>query len=418
MAKAPAASAQAVSALPSAPVGSVPHTTFPCFDGLRAIAALSVLVTHVSFISGTNIRSDFGAYFARLDVGVDIFFVISGFLLYRPFVRATFGDAPVPRTGAYFWRRALRIYPAYWLAFLVIVYGFHAGATPPAAHLPLYLGLVQIYNVNTLIGPLPQSWSLATEISFYVFLPLWAALLRRAPATGVAARMRWEITGLGALCAASLVFKWAVLVSGAGDGTKGMLLTWLPARIDLFAVGMLFAVVNVCGARRVAPGSRSRWLEHPSLPAISWAAAAVCFWAVSTRLSLPRAFVEYEPGQWLGEHYLYAAVAGFIVLPAVFGRQDQGLIRRFLTTRVMVFLGLVSYGVYLWQDQWIHQYLVWTHRTEGLLAFRSPFGWMLLFVVTFTVATATISYYAFERPILRLKARAPRYAAAVATPAP
>ena len=130
---------------------------------------------------------------------------------------------------------------------------------------------------------------------------------------------------------------------------------------------------------------------------------------MSTRIGLPRAFVKYAPGQWLGQHYLYGAVAAFIILPGVFGRQDQGAIRKLLTTRVIVFLGLVSYGVYLWQDQWIHQYLVWSHRDHGLLAFTSPFGWMLLFVFCTTVATATLSYFFFEKPILRLKSLPARY---------
>jgi peptidoglycan/LPS O-acetylase OafA/YrhL len=386
--------------------GETRHSIFPCFDGFRAIAALSVLVTHVSFISGTNVRGGFGAYFARLDVGVDVFFVISGFLLYRPFVRAYFGESPRPRTGSYFWRRALRIYPAYWLAFTVIVYGFHASTGPPVHELFAYYSLAQIYRVNTLIGPLPQSWSLATEVSFYVFLPIWAALIRLRKGD-LRTRLRAELVGIAALFVVSFVFKWWVLASGSGDGNKGMLLTWLPARIDLFAIGMLFAVGSVWTARHDVP--RLRWLNHPQLPLASWALAALSFWVVSTRLGLPRAFVKYQPGQWLGQHYLYGAVAAFIILPGVFGRQDQGAIRRLLTTRVIVFLGLVSYGVYLWQDQWIHQYLVWSHRTEGLLAFRSPFGWMLLFVFCTTVATATLSYFLFEKPILRLKSLPARY---------
>jgi peptidoglycan/LPS O-acetylase OafA/YrhL len=253
-------------------------------------------------------------------------------------------------------------------------------------------------------------------VSFYVFLPLWAALLRLNKGS-VVSRLRTELSGLAALIVFSLVFKWWVLRSNFGDGTKGMLLTWLPARIDLFAFGMLLAVAHVWTVRHRLPGAR--WLQHPRMPLASWLLAALAFWVVSTRLGLPRAFVEYEPGQWLGQHYLYAAVATFIILPGVFGRQDQGLIRAVLTTRVVVLLGLVSYGVYLWQDQWIHQYLVWSHRTEGLLAFQSPFGWMLLFVLATTIATAALSYFFFEKPILRLKTLPARYrrapASAVAT---
>ena len=89
---------------------------FPCFDGLRALAALAVLMTHVSFAGGANAPNLFGAFFARMDGGVAVFFVLSGVLIYRPFAAcppprhagtgrpaATSGGAPcasIPPTGS------------------------------------------------------------------------------------------------------------------------------------------------------------------------------------------------------------------------------------------------------------------------------------------------------------------------------
>src|SRR6516165_736286 len=65
---------------------------FPCFDGLRAIAALTVLGVHTTFVSGfTTSHPGWGRYTSRLEIGVEVFFVISGFLLYRPFATAHFG---------------------------------------------------------------------------------------------------------------------------------------------------------------------------------------------------------------------------------------------------------------------------------------------------------------------------------------
>jgi peptidoglycan/LPS O-acetylase OafA/YrhL len=418
----------------TAPVGSIDRSTdppgvttrpgtktvrpkvghFPCFDGLRAIAALSVLVTHVSFVSGANTRLSAGPYLARMDAGVDIFFVISGFLLYRPFVLSHFRDEARPATIPYFWRRALRIYPAYWLAFLVIVYGFHAAAAPHGHEFFLFLGLLQIYSIKTLFGPLPQTWSLATEVSFYVFLPLWAALIR-AWGGDSTARLRRELIGLAVLCAASFAFKWSVLSSHTSDGKKGQALTWLPARVDLFALGMLLAIVSAWTATQGLRVNDIRWLRF--LPAASWVLAGLSFWAVSTRLGLPTSFVKYTYGQWLGEHYLYGAFAFFLVLPGVFGPQERGVIRGFLMSRVMVFLGLVSYGIYLWQDQWIHQFLVWTGRDHGLRAFTTPFLPMLAFVAATTITSAVLSYFFFERPILRLKDLRARHRGSTTAPA-
>src|SRR5258708_3347975 len=87
------------------------------FDGLRALAALAIVVLHVTSATGAVQATGAGRYFARLDVGVTIFFVISGFLLYRPFVRSHLDHARgAIALGSFWWRRALRIFPAYWVA--------------------------------------------------------------------------------------------------------------------------------------------------------------------------------------------------------------------------------------------------------------------------------------------------------------
>src|SRR5689334_21552269 len=93
---------------------------FRHIDSLRAIAAIAVLGTHAAIISGADRPgSTTGHYAQRLDVGVAIFFVISGFLLYRPFAAARAAGTQPPQTGAHAWRRTLRIVPAYWLALTV-----------------------------------------------------------------------------------------------------------------------------------------------------------------------------------------------------------------------------------------------------------------------------------------------------------
>jgi peptidoglycan/LPS O-acetylase OafA/YrhL len=79
---------------------AAPDGHFPCFDGLRALAALSIVLTHVAFASGANSPNVLGAFFARMDGGVAMFFVLSGFLLYRPFVLAHLHDG-APGTRAF-----------------------------------------------------------------------------------------------------------------------------------------------------------------------------------------------------------------------------------------------------------------------------------------------------------------------------
>ena len=95
---------------------------FPCFNGIRAIAALMVIVYHAVFFA-VWFRTPGGTLFGNLNSGVWIFFVTSGFLLYRPFAAAHLNDRPHVDVRGYAIRRFARIYPAYWavLAFFTFV---------------------------------------------------------------------------------------------------------------------------------------------------------------------------------------------------------------------------------------------------------------------------------------------------------
>src|SRR5689334_6379871 len=135
---------------------------FPAFDGLRAIAALAVAMTHAAFASGFNIRNNgLGPFLARLDIGVAIFFVISGFLLYRPFVLARLRTVPSPEPVAYFQRRFLRIFPGFWfvLTVVLLVPAFHGQdwRTPSFGGLIAHYTLTHIYFHDHVLGPVQQS---------------------------------------------------------------------------------------------------------------------------------------------------------------------------------------------------------------------------------------------------------------------
>ena len=93
---------------------------YPLVDAVRAIAALLILAYHAAFVLGGLTPDGAGRWFAHLNVGVPLFFAISGFLLYRPFVAARLDGRPPPGLRAYWVRRALRIVPAYWLALTIV----------------------------------------------------------------------------------------------------------------------------------------------------------------------------------------------------------------------------------------------------------------------------------------------------------
>ena len=375
---------------------------FPCFDGLRAIAAGAVVLLHVSLISGFTFREadGVGPYFARGEAGVYLFFLISGYLLYRPFVAAHFDREPRPGLWAYARRRALRIIPAYWLAVTILVVIFDTRQRNDISSLTdalVYFGFLQIYFKSTVVGGLQQAWSLCTEMAFYVFLPLWAVCIRRPRRArpGLDHALRVELLGLLALFASGLVCRWLV-VRGLPDANVPYdnRLDWLPMNTDLFALGMGLAVVREWATRRPRPvrlvelvGRRPGWC---------WTLAAVAYWAVSTQASLPLGPGANSPGQWMARQLLYAAAAFFLLLPAVFGPQDQGRIRRVLRSRLMVAGGLVSYGVYLWHEGVLDMWM----RARDLRAFLTPFPQLLLVAVLGSVAAATISYVFIEKPAL------------------
>ena len=110
----------------------------PALDGLRAVAAGAVLLTHVAFRTGQTQAGAGGAVLARFDAGVAVFFVLSGFLLY-----------PATRPlGRYALRRAARILPAYWVLLAAVTV---AGSVPAA-----YWWLGQGYGTDPLTGPLTR----------------------------------------------------------------------------------------------------------------------------------------------------------------------------------------------------------------------------------------------------------------------
>ncbi len=380
---------------PAAPPAA-PSTAgrLPCFDGLRAIAAISVLGVHTSFVSGfTTRQAVWGAYTARLEIGVAVFFVISGFLLYRPFTSAHFGIRGAPSVSRFWLRRFLRIVPAYWLAFGVITYVLHADTVVPGwRSLLIYLGFGQIYFPDHILTGVTQAWTLCTEMSFYLFIPLYAWVLGRRH-RDPARQVRVELAGLAVLCLISLSFRLADLE--VNSSMARTMTNWLPAYVDLFALGMFLAVVS---AWMRATGRRPSWASHPKMPVISWSLAALCFVWVSN-LGLNRLPI-YQPtvGNSIARQTLYGLFGLFLVVPAVFGPQDQGFVRWLLRSRPLALLGAISYGIYLWHEAWILMFVRWT----GDRLFSFPLWELAPITFVLAVGSAAVSYVLVESPAQRL----------------
>jgi peptidoglycan/LPS O-acetylase OafA/YrhL len=364
---------------------------FPLFDSLRAVAALAVVATHTSGLTTFNSSNDvLGPFTARLNVGVTIFFVISGFLLYRPFVAARLEARQPPGLLAYSRRRLLRIVPAYWLALTVL--SIWPGLAGTFDHTWwIYYGYIQNWHSNWIAGGLAPAWSLCVELSFYAVLPFYAigaAQMLRGRDPRYQARVEYAM--LTFLAVASVVGHTA---AHAND-PNGTFANTLPGTFLWFALGMGLAVASAVWHHQpdrdvpafVRVVRRRGWLP--------WAAAFVAL-VVTTRVGLPRSFPAfYSERTWFAEYVLYATIAFFFVLPAVFGDDRGGWPRRVLAWPPLAWMGLVSYGIFLWHLPFAEQF------TDHL-----PHSYVLITLATAAAATAcaTLSYYLVERPLLRFK---------------
>lgn len=370
---------------------------FPLFDSLRAIAAVAVLATHAAVVAGVSYSdSPLRPYATRLEVGVAIFFAISGFLLYRPFLLARVLGAAAPAVGPYAWRRFLRIVPAYWVALTALALWLGLPGVFDADRALRYYGIAQAYETTTIGGGITQAWSLTIEVAFYAFLPLYAFVLARlARGRGLGA----DLLGVVALVVAAAGWKLAV-VSGDQVRIDPWVLA-LPAYLDHFAAGMALAILSVWVQLR---GSRDLPLPVRALerhPGIAWGVALVAFWAVSTRIGLDGTFFEpIAADQYMARHYLYAVIAAAVVAPAVVGDPARGLVRRVLAWPPLLWLGLVSYGIFLWNLGVLGKLGEW--GLGDVPVARSYAGFIVIGLAA-TVVFAAASYYLVERPALGLK---------------
>jgi peptidoglycan/LPS O-acetylase OafA/YrhL len=361
---------------------------FPCFDGIRALAAVMVVVYHSVFFA-TRFNTPGGMFLWNLNSGVWIFFVTSGFLLYLPFAEAHLAHAPGVRVGAYALRRFMRIFPAYWavLAFFWWVDSKMVIQGVDGFFLNVGLAKTYVHEANPFLIGLPPAWSLVIEVTFYAFLPFYAALI--AAIARRANPLRTELAG--------------VIVFGAvGLGTtiaiaNGLDAPWvgvLPMHALPFALGMMLAVL--VARPHVDPANPPyAWLRHGA--GYWWALGTASFVAIPL-LYRVRPFETPTPYQATLLYVFQSLVGFFIVVPAVFGNQSQGVIRKALRARPIVYLGLVSYGIYLWH-WWILQVVLGDWLGWPL----DKGNWLVVFALGFplVVFAATISWFCLERPIQR-----------------
>jgi peptidoglycan/LPS O-acetylase OafA/YrhL len=334
-------------------------------------------------------------------VGVTLFFLISGFLLYRPYAVSMFGGPLALSVGVYARRRALRILPAYWLALTLLAVWPGLPGMFEWDNWALY-GLLQSYSLAWLFEGISPAWSLSVEAGFYVMLPFFGLGLTRAGSRlNPRGRLRLQLAVL-AVCGA---FGFCYRAFTFQYGSLLLLGTTLPAFLMWFAVGMSVAVASAWLEGRELEWRPTRWLaRHPGW---CWAIAGGVLIVMALSNAFPRPFSKQPDtmASYMGEHVLYALVALLVMLPAVFGEREGGLPRTLMGSRLLRWLGRISYGVFLW-----HHPLLRALQLRGGLRLipGMPFLSLTLVGIPLVLACAWLSWRLVEEPALRLAHRSSR----------
>jgi peptidoglycan/LPS O-acetylase OafA/YrhL len=360
-------------------------------DVLRAFAALAVLAVHAYAMGGRAVPIKavhwYDVPLINLSTGVWLFFGISGYVICRPFVDRLVTGRPLPDTVGYARRRALRIFPLYWIALTVLIAIEGAGGSRPWQLAVHYL------LVNNLVpgreqALFPAAWTLTLEVLFYISVPLLAAAVRRRWPTLSAERLAL-LVALSWL--ASIAF--TVVADLQGDGQIGLWLRGLlPAMWQMFCPGILLAVIPHLTDERWR-----RWLVRWPTTGAAWGVAVlalICGALLGAAAPLRFGVVAY---QLLvdASHPLFAVGYGLVIAAAIRARPWTGRGDWLLS------LGLASYGIYL-----VHPVIEAFLIRHGLVPARSDtlvaFVLHTAFLAALTVPVAFASWRWLEQPALRL----------------
>ncbi|WP_017616215.1 acyltransferase family protein [Nocardiopsis salina] len=391
-------------------------------DGIRAMAALMVLVFHVATETGDSLRPGVvGGLLSAFDLAVPLFFALSGVLLYRPWARAALDGARGPRARAYLWRRVVRVFPAYWIVAVAALLIYSRDQLGSVRHWFEVMTLTFTFNTDpdwVGTGPygLGQMWSLSVEVSFYLLLPVIAAALalwaRRGHSVDV--RAKRLLIGLALLAVLALL----ALIPQFYPEPREYMHAWLPRAMGLFAAGMALAVLSEWAWRE--PGEdgpvRRFCRTVAASPGVCWILAGGFFVLAAT---------DATGGRFIGSGDIWTSgvesltgigFAFFIIAPAALaprptqapypvrsadawreGRWLDSLLRH----RVWQFLARISYGVFLWQFLVLY---LWRDFT-GQEIFTGSFWLDIVPITVVTILLAMATYRWIEEPSRRWSRR-------------
>lgn len=374
-------------------------------DLVRALACLMVLAHHVAqrvsprFLEPGQIKV--AAFVTMGSLGVCAFFVLSGYLLSRPFWVALDANERMPSLRTYAIRRAARILPGFWLALTVaFVLSFTLLRFPFSGELVLryvsgVFGVSAFHWLTWFPVEFDQPlWSIGAEIFSYALLAVALWLVFRLPFRGWSARLVWLAVIAVVLAGQYLLQTYGVPESagrGWEHGSVGGAKFWWPnynpvAFFAMFAVGVLAASLQA----RVAK-YRNIAFDVLALGGFAFAAWQLNAYGPDSSayglLNIPYAYPWFPIG------------VGIVLLA-----MPSSVFLRWLSENpVVAYIARVSFGIYVWhyflmevvRTLWVPQYVYWGMRDVG------QWMWISAGVVGTAFVIATFSYYLLEEPVIR-----------------
>ena len=375
-------------------------------DGVRAIAALSIVIFHTLLylhIEYLPASQAIGNVWYYLSMGVQLFFVLSGFLLFRPYARAMLSGAALPSWARFYQRRALRILPVYWAALAVMFVTQLRFAGKPLwldalTHIALIHDSFPRFN-RDLDGPF---WTLAVEVQFYLLLPVIAAGIAWVGGRSrSAARLIGALLGVIALAEG---IRWAdtllmasvtsnAMAHGGSEALRFVLglatMGMQGKNLEVFFVGALAATLYVLGSEheRLARHTQRRVGRGLVAVGLLISVFAAPAWELGAAMFTP------------GAHWGWGIITYPLIVGLSFGAMTLGIIwsgpllRGVFEAAPLRFVGHISYSIYLW-----HLPIL-----QGALAIFAPMPLWLRLVCVFVVSY--LSYQLLERPFMRRRQR-------------
>ncbi|MGH4031830.1 acyltransferase family protein [Actinomycetota bacterium Odt1-20B] len=374
----------------------------PAIDGLRALATFMVVFAHTaqwtgSLVDSTGKEGPFAPVMTGFLAAIPIFLIVSGYLLYRPWADAALGGRSRPKATHYYWHRVLRIFPAYWLFILTALFVFDRDGMSDTWRTVRLLTVQHVQHWADLrsdpgeLSNWAQTWSLATEVHFYLALPVVAFVLHRI--LKLRHGVRAALVLLGGIVVAD--FTW-LFVTTPSSPIAPPHLWWLRGYLGFLAAGMALAIL----AGQAATGRASGFARLVGrYPWACWALALLAFAVANTDHAGSIASITLTQSEVTIKYVCHLVIAVGLAAPLILarGRGPEQL----LSKPLPLWLGRHSCGVFLWHL--IVLQVAVRHLMGGHFAQLGTGAYFVLlpFVLVLSIAAGWASYTFVERPVMR-----------------